>query len=335
MKKFLLTSGILLSGLFLAGCGSTNNDRDSGNAKNNGGSASEEVKAVATFYPIYEFTKEVIGEEGSVELLIPAGTEPHDYEPSAKDLAKISDATAFVYNSDEMETWVDKVEDNIDEKHTEVIEAADGIELMEFASEGHSHEDHEEDDDHDHEDEADDHDDHEHSEDPHVWTDPVLAIKEVQEIEKELSERFPSKREAFAKNAAAYIEKLTALDKEYQAAFANATNKTFVVQHAAFGYLARQYGLTQESIAGISPDQEPSPSRLAELKDYVEDHKIKVIYFEENASSKVAETLSKETGVKLAVLNPLESLTKQQMEAGETYLTVMQQNLTALKESIK
>lgn len=331
MKKFLLTSGILLSGLLLAACGNQNNQ--AGNSSN-GGSASDEVKAVATFYPMYEFTKEVIGEEGSVELLIPAGTEPHDYEPSAKDLAKISDATAFVYNSDELETWVDKVEDNLDDKHTKMIEAADGIELMEFSSEGHSHDDHDEDEDHDHEEEADDHDDHEHSEDPHVWTDPVLAIKEVQEIQAELSERFPEKREAFAKNAEAYITKLTALDKEYQDAFANAKNKTFVVQHAAFGYLARQYGLTQESIAGISPDQEPSPARLAELKHYVEDHQIKVIYFEENASSKVAETLSKETGVKLAVLNPLESLTKKQMEAGEGYISVMQENLTALKESI-
>ena len=99
--------------------------------------------------------------------------------------------------------------------------------------------------------------------------------------------------------------------------------------------MAKQYDLVQESIAGLSPDQEPTPSRLAELKEYVEDHQVKVIYFEENASSKVAETLANETGVELAVLNPLESLTEKQISDGETYLTVMKENLQALQKSIK
>lgn len=98
--------------------------------------------------------------------------------------------------------------------------------------------------------------------------------------------------------------------------------------------MARQYDLVEESISGISPDQEPTPSRLAELKEYVEEKQVKVIYFEENASSKVAETLASETGVELAVLNPLESLTQEQMDNGETYLSVMEDNLAALQKSI-
>ncbi len=136
----------------------------------------------------------------------------------------------------------------------------------------------------------------------------------------------------FTENAAAYIEKLSALDETYQAALKDATQRTFVTQHAAFGYLARQYDLVEESISGISPDQEPTPSRLAELKEYVEEKQVKVIYFEENASSKVAETLASETGVELAVLNPLESLTQEQMDNGETYLSVMEDNLAALQK---
>ncbi|KAF1301600.1 MULTISPECIES: metal ABC transporter substrate-binding protein [Enterococcus] len=313
MKKYLVGLGLLLSGFALTACGTAENGQTAEKGQ---------LQAIATFYPMYEFTKEVIGDEGTVELLIPAGTEPHDYEPSAKDVAKISQADAFVYNSEEMETWVESIEDSLDEEKTLVIEAADQIDLLEMTDDGH---------DHDHEEE--DH-DHDHDKDPHVWTDPIMAIKEVETIRDELSEKFPDKKAAFEKNAAAYIEKLQKLDQDFTDAFANATNKTFVTQHAAFGYLANQYGLTQESIAGISPDQEPSPSRLAELKHFVEDHGVKVIYFEENASSKVAETLSKETGVKLAVLNPVESLTKQQMEDGKTYLSIMQENLEALKESI-
>ncbi|MFR0960106.1 MAG: metal ABC transporter solute-binding protein, Zn/Mn family, partial [Enterococcus sp.] len=94
------------------------------------------------------------------------------------------------------------------------------------------------------------------------------------------------------------------------------------------------YNLEQVAISGVSPDQEPTPSRLAELKEFVKKNNIKVIYFEENASSKVAETLSNETGVKLEVLNPLESLTNEQIKAGENYISVMEKNLEALKESI-
>ena len=216
-----------------------------------------------------------------------------------------------------------------------MIEAGDEIDLLASSGDGH---DHEEEEDHDHEaEESHDHEDeHDHDgKDPHVWTDPVMAIKEVQEIAKELGEKYPEKKATFDQNAAAYVAKLEKLDADYQAAFKDAKNKTFLVQHAAFGYLAHQYGLTQESIAGISPDQEPTPARLAELKHFVEDHGVSVIYFEENANSKVAETLSNETGVKLSVLNPLESLTNEQMKAGENYLSVMEDNLKALKESIK
>lgn len=309
MKKILLTSALLIGSFLLGACGQSKETND-------------ELKIMTTFYPMYEFSKQVVGDEGDVELLIPAGTEAHDYEPSAKDIAKISEADAFVYNSAELETWVDRLAESIDTKQTTFIEAAGQIDLMADA-EDHDHE-------HDKQEEE-----HHHAHDPHVWVDPVLAMKEVETIRDVLSEKYPEKKANFEKNAAAYLEELQTLDQEFQAAFKDAKNKTFVTQHAAFAYLAKQYGLTQESIAGISPDEEPNPSRLAELKHYVEDHHVKVIYFEENASSKVAETLAQETGVSLEVLNPLESLTKEQLKAGENYVSVMRDNLDALKASIQ
>ncbi|MGF2941505.1 metal ABC transporter substrate-binding protein [Enterococcus xiangfangensis] len=313
MQKGLLLLGTVLVSILLTACGSEEKKE---------ASADDKIQVMTTFYPMYEFTKEVVGNKGDVELLIPAGTEPHDFEPSAKDLAKISDSDVFVYNSPELETWTENLTDTIDTDKTKIIQAAKEIELMDGAE--HDHED-----DHDH----DDH-DHEHELDPHVWLDPALAIKEVETIRDQLSKKYPDDQATFEKNAASYIDELKALDGEYQTAFKDAKNKTFVTQHAAFGYLAKQYGLTQEAISGVSPDQEPSPSRLSELKHYVDDHQVEVIYFEENASSKVAETLSKETGVKLAVLNPLESLTEKQIKAGENYLSIMRENLTALKQAI-
>ncbi|WP_171004889.1 metal ABC transporter substrate-binding protein [Enterococcus hulanensis] len=320
MQKGLLLIGTVVLSVLLTACGGQEKKEASSNDK---------IQVMTTFYPMYEFTKQVVGNKGEVELLIPAGTEPHDFEPSAKDLAKISDADVFVYNSPELETWTDNLTDTIDTKKTEIIQASKNITLMDGAE-------------HDHEEAHDDHDAKEHEEDghdhdldPHVWLDPVLAIKEVETIRDQLSKKYPEDQATFEKNAANYIDELKTLDEDYQAGFKAAKNKTFVTQHAAFGYLAKQYGLTQEAIAGISPDQEPSPSRLSELKHYVDDHQVKVIYFEENASSKVAETLSKETGVKLKVLNPLESLTEKQIKNGEDYVSVMRENLDALKESIK
>ena len=311
MKKYLLTATVMIGALLFAACGNTNKEADK----------KEDLTIVTTFYPIYDFTKEIVGDEGNVKLLIPAGTEPHDFEPSAKERAEISDADVFVYNSSDMEFFVDSLKDSVDSKQTLMIEAAKGIDRLE-SQEADEHE------------ESEEGHDHAHEYDPHVWLDPVLAIKEVRTIAEELGEKYPDKKEIFTKNADAYIKKLEALDQKYSEELKNATNRTFVTQHAAFAYLANQYDLKQVAISGVSPDQEPTPSRLAELKEFVKKNNIKVIYFEENASSKVAETLSNETGVKLEVLNPLESLTNEQIKAGENYISVMEKNLEALKESI-
>lgn len=311
MKKYLLTATVMIGALLFAACGNTNKEADK----------KEDLTIVTTFYPMYDFTKEIVGDEGNVKLLIPAGTEPHDFEPSAKERAEISDADVFVYNSSDMEFFVDSLKDSVDSKQTLMIEAAKGIDRLE-SQEAEEHE------------ESEEGHDHAHEYDPHVWLDPVLAIKEVRTIAGELGEKYPDKKEIFTKNADAYIKKLEALDQKYSEELKNATNRTFVTQHAAFAYLANQYNLEQVAISGVSPDQEPTPSRLAELKEFVKKNNIKVIYFEENASSKVAETLSNETGVKLEVLNPLESLTNEQIKAGENYISVMEKNLEALKESI-
>lgn len=325
MKKLITFTSIVGLGLFLAACGSDNSTTSSSSSA--AVESESNITIVTTFYPMYEFTKQVVGDSAEVELMIPAGTEPHDYEPSAKDIANIVDADAFVYNSDEFETWVSDISENIDTQQTAVIQAADGIELMEGAEE----EEH----DHDHETEGSHEEEHSHELDPHVWLSPVLAAQEVENIQAALSEKYPELADTFAENAENYIAELNALDEEYTTALADATERTFVTQHAAFGYLARQYDLTQVAISGISPDEEPSASRLAELKDYVDENGIQYIYFEENASSTVAETLASEANVETLVLNPLESLTTEQLDNGEDYISVMQENLSALQKTIQ
>lgn len=329
MKKMMFLSVGILVGLGLTGCGLLKNDKAIDNKET-------KPKIMATFYPMYEFTKAVVGEEADVELVIEAGVEAHDYEPSARDMGRLAQADAVVYNSSSMETWIDKVRENTGKEVT-YVEAAQDIELMTGHSHSHEEADHEGHDHegHDHGEEAHEETDTEEALDPHVWLNPQMAQTEVKTIVTELSQLFPDKAANFQKNGNDYIEKLKALDKKFESAFANKKQRTFVTQHEAFGYLAKRYDLEQTGITGLSTEEEPSPKRLAELKDIVQEKQLKTIYFEGNATSKVAETLAKETGVSTSVLNTLESLSDQEQKDGATYLTVMTENLNNLQKVIK
>ncbi|MGO0040094.1 zinc ABC transporter substrate-binding protein AdcA [Streptococcus suis] len=297
------------SALLLAACGNSTASQEDG-----------KLNIVTTFYPVYEFTKQVAGDEANVDLLVKAGTEVHGYEPSAKDIARIQEADAFVYENENMETWVHDVEKSLDTTKVNVISATEGMLLLPGGEEEHEG--------HDHSEEG-----HSHAYDPHVWLSPERAITLVENIRDSLVAKYPEKKDAFETNAAAYIEKLEALHSQYTETLTAAKQKYFVTQHTAFAYLALDYGLKQVSITGVAADEDPTPSRLAELTEYINKYGIKYIYFEENSSKSVAETLAKETGVQLDVLNPLESLTDEDMKNGKDYISVMEDNLTALEKT--
>ncbi len=175
---------------------------------------------------------------------------------------------------------------------------------------------------------------HSHAMDPHVWLSPVLAQKEVKNITAQIVKQDPDNKEYYEKNSKEYIAKLQDLDKLYRTTVKKRRRKNSLRKDTAFGYLAKEYGLTQVPIAGISPDQEPSATDLAKLKTYAKEHNVKVIYFEEIASSKVADTLASEIGAKTEVLNTLEGLSKEEQDKGLGYIDIMKQNLDALKDSL-
>ena len=153
----------------------------------------------------------------------------------------------------------------------------------------------------------------------------------VETIRDGLIAQHPDKKAVFTTNAEKYLKKLQTLDKEYTEALSQAKQKSFVTQHSAFAYLALDYGLTQVPISGVSAESDPSAKRIASLSKYVSEYNINYIYFEENASSSVAKTLANEVGVKTAVLNPIESLTKDQLKKGENYVSIMNENLKNLR----
>ena len=302
----------------LAGCGAAGSTTEN--------TESDKLQVVTTFYPMYDFTKQVAQDDAEVSMLLEAGMEVHSFEPSSQMIAKIQDADVFIYNSPEMETWVPDVLASIDTSDMVVICASDAITLLEYEGEAHAH---------DHESEEKwSNAGHSHTVDPHVWLDPVLAQTEVSTIAEGLAEADPDNAEDYLENAGIYNGKLNELDEAYRAAFEGTENRTFVTQHAAFAYLAARYDLNQISVTGLNAEVEPSAAALATLSDYVKANNISHIYFENNASSQTAETLAEEVGVELAVLSPLEGITEEDQKKGSDYISVMLENLEALKKSI-
>jgi zinc transport system substrate-binding protein len=310
MKK--LIGPVIIFLLLISGC--SNAVQTSGQKSSDG---TKKLQVVTTFYPMYYFAQKVAGSSANVNLLIPNGVEPHDWEPTTQDMVKIQNADVFIYNSRYFETWTDKVIGSINQSNLKVVEAAKGINLINADSEEEGNNNAQT-----------------SSKDPHVWLSPVLAEKEVDNIAQALEQKDPKNKDQYEKNAAAFKAQLVDLDRLYKETIAKAKKKEFVTQHAAFGYLAKEYGLTQIPIAGLSPDVEPSLGKLAELANLTKKDNIKIIYFEGLTSSKVAQTLANEIGAKTEVLNPLEGLTKEEQAKGLGYIDVMKQNLEALKKSI-
>ncbi|SDC52537.1 zinc transport system substrate-binding protein [Paenibacillus sp. CF095] len=331
------TLGLLFSlTLIVAGCGQKS--ASDANTASTGTSVPVETETAklnvqVSFYPMYEFTKNVAGDLAEVHTLVPAGMEPHDWEPTPQDIASIEKADVLVYNGAGMESWMDQVTGSLSNASLIQVEASKGINLLEGGEHDHHHEDSEATEhDHDHDAEAEAGHDHDHGGlDPHVWLSPALAVKEVRNIEAGLAQAAPEHAEQFKQNADAYVAQLESLDQDFKAAVTDSKRKDFITQHAAFGYLAQEYGLQQVPIAGLSPEQEPSAAQMASVIDFAKEHQVKTIFFETLVSSKVSETIASEVGAKTAVLNPIEGLTEEEIAARMDYISVMRQNLEALK----
>ncbi|HEY3364300.1 MAG TPA: metal ABC transporter substrate-binding protein [Symbiobacteriaceae bacterium] len=277
-------------------------------------SGSGKVNVVASFYPVFEFARAVGGDKADVVSLIPAGVEPHDWEPSPKDMKMLNAAGLFVYNGAGLEHWVPKTLASLDNKRLVAVETAKGLDLMNGGPEEKG--------------EAE-------ALDPHVWLDPAYAIRQVEAIRDGFIQVDAANKDVYTQNAGAYIKQLTALDQEYQTGLTRCPRKDFFTAHAAFGYLARQYGVTQHPIMGLSPDAEPTPLAMAKVAASAKELGIKYIFFETLVSDKLARTLAQEVGAKALPLNPIEGLADSEVKAGKSYLSVMRENLGNLRLALE
>lgn len=506
-RKWMTTAAVsLLTAAVLSACSQT----DEGNSPN------KDISIVTSFYPMYEFTKQVAGNRADVSIMVSAGQDAHHYEPSAKDVASVSKADVFVYSSEEMEHWAGSLLDTIENKDLVIARTADGLDanietnqenqetdkeiaiigLSEHYHTGdviklrarakntnsdgwkwftrekedgewkvvpkqegptfeiqapkesfelqarlydESQDEYEESesieiliDNHDGSTHSKEHKDQQHQEnskqieiiglaghyhtgdvvtlmgrfeeepknstwkwfmrsnpesewtvvkgqesnrfeynttgesfdlrsvlydednkviaesdpvsvviddhenqDPHIWLDPVYAQAQVDVIRDALIEADPKGRATYEKNAQSFKDKLQALHKDYEVALQDAGNRKFVVQHEAFGYLAKRYHLEQIAIGGLSTEVEPSPSRITEIKQLVSKYKVPVIYYQQGESSAIAKTVAGETNTKTAVLYDLEVLTKDLQDEKLDYIEAMRKNLENLQLSIR
>ena len=272
------------------------------------------LPVVVTFYPLQEFAQRVGGERVRVVTLVPPGAEPHDYEPRPQDITALHAAHMVIFNGAGLEPWLEKLRLEFPTGGV-VVNASDGLPLVKGVDEGEAGEP-------------------PARFDPHVWLDPLLAARMVTNIQKGLQDADPQHGELYSANASKLEEQLLALHNEFAATLRGCRQKEFITTHAAFGYLARRYALAQVPISGLSPEAEPAPSRLRELVHLARAHDIKVVYYETLVSPRVAEALAREVGARVLVLNPLEGLTGEELRQGQTYFTVMHENLRHLVDGL-
>lgn len=289
----------------------------------------DETRIYTSFYTLYDFTKQLAGDEVSVYNLVPSGVDAHDWEPSTQDIVLLERADALIYNGLGMEAWVDTVVSSLENKKLLLVEAGKG--LADTAEDhddyDHDHEDHEDHDEHSH-------DGHDHSgQDPHVWLDPNLAYKQMEAIHAALVRLKPESEAIFDRNLAEAAEQIEALDRDFRLMVEGSTHKAFIVEHEAFHYLAKAYGLEQIAINNMH-GSEPDPKQLASVIDQARSLGLDTVYYVDQEPGSLPTTVASDLGGETVRLNPYEGLSQTEIDAGETYFTVMRRNLVALEEGL-
>lgn len=286
------------------------------------GEDDEQVSVVCTIFPQYDFSRELAGDQIELTLLLPPGVESHSYDPTPLDILKILECDLFIYTGDEMEPWAAEILAGAGEG-VEVLDLSQSVEL----SCADDHEEHG----HDHT-----RDGHEHEYDPHIWTSPANAALMTDAIAAKLSELMPQDAETVESNRAEYTAQLSELDAGFAELVSQAKNTTLVFGgRFAMHYFTECYGL--EYVAAYdscSHEAEPSVHDIKHIIDLIEEDSIGAIYYEELVSPAVAEVIARQTGAKPLLLHSCHNLSAVELAEGESYLSLMRQNLENLKEGL-
>lgn len=283
-------------------------------------SDSGKLKIISTIFPPYDLARQIAGDNAEISILLPPGSEIHNYEPSAKDMIAIRNCDIFLYIGGENEQWAEKL---INSNDTENVTAVKLIDYVPTLSEDEDEHDH----DHEHEHE------HEHETDEHIWTSPKNAQLMLSAVYDAICKVDPSDKQTYTKNKDAYAKQLSDLDDAYRSAVDNAKNKTIVLADKfPFRYLAHEYGLEfSAAFAACSDESEPGVSTMIKLTKTIKENNIPAVYYLEFSSTKIADTLCDETGATKLMLHSCHNVSKQDIENNVSYVDLMKQNLENLK----
>ncbi|TLZ70194.1 MAG: zinc ABC transporter substrate-binding protein [Methanobacteriota archaeon] len=269
----------------------------------------DQPDVVASFYPYQFLTSRVAGDRLTVGALVPSGVEPHDWEPTPSDAATMASARAFVYNG-YVEAYLANFFRDLPPDRPVRVNASAGLDVIYGGEGGPS------------------------AVDPHLWLDPVRMESAALTIAAGLTLADPAGNATFTANADRLRQDLAALDAEFASGLATCGLRVIVTQHEAFAYLAARYNLTQYAIQGLSPDQEPTPAKIQEILQIVNETGTRYIFFEELVNPAVAQALASEAHVQTMVLSPIEGLSLEERQRGDDYFTLMRMDLANLRTAL-
>ena len=288
-----------------------------------GAAAERRLNVVAVNFPCYDFARQVLGDLGDATLLVHPGVEVHSYEPSPADIIAIGEADLFVYIGGEGDTWVDSILSGFDAGEAPAtLRMMDAVTPLEEEGEEHHH-------DHDHDEAGPEYDEH-------IWTSPKNAAIMVDALAAALQTADPENADAYGENAAAYRAQIEAVDAEIEAIVANAARRELVfADRFPFLYFVRAYGLDYlAAFPSCTADTEPTPQTIMSLIDRVREDGIPAVYTIEMSSRAVAKTVAEETGAGILTLHSMQTVTQDEFDAGESYVSLMRGNAEALREGL-
>jgi zinc transport system substrate-binding protein len=278
----------------------------------------EKITVVASFYPLYEFASRVVGDRAEVSSLVPAGVEPHDWEPTAEDVSRGRAADVLVINGAGFERWADDMQAKV------VANTSEGIEFN-YREENEA---------------GDDEQGHEDAGgggvNPHIWLDPMLAKHQIDKIRDVMASLDPANTDYYNQNADRFTAELDSLDAFIRLELADCNKSDFIAFHDAFTHFSERYGLRQHSIHGVSPEGEILPQTIQQIIELANGFGINIIYSEDLIDSRLADTIANEIpNGKVLVLSPIEGIGNEEQAAGIRYIDKMKQNIANLKEGLE
>jgi zinc transport system substrate-binding protein len=271
---------------------------------------SGKLQVIASFFPMYDFARNVGGVNVEASILVPPGVEVHDWEPNTDDVQKVLSADIFVYSGLGVEPWIDSVKDAAGSSQVVFIDASVGLdaELLTYAEGGT---------------------------DPHIWLDPVIAKHQVERILEGFKQVDPENADYYETNAKQYQDKLDVLDAEIRDTLAVYARREFISFHEAFSYFAKRYNLVQTYLLPRG-QEEPSPQDVALVIETAKSKNITVVYAEPLSDPSLAEEVASQIpNGRVLILDPVEEVPVADIEAGKDYLSIMNQNVKNLEEGLK